>query len=234
MKKNILIIGATGSIGSRAAKLLADSGENLFLAGKNIEKLQEVASACGVHSDRYCTVDITQASAIRELRDRFFKQLSSIDILINAASIGIIKPMDTLDESDFLHTLHTNLYAPFLLMKTFLPVMKERKKGLIINIPGELGKVPMAGGAAYCASKFGLVGMMQSIREELHATDIKITNLFLGGVEQASWESLELKVQQEKLLQTEEAVKAIWFLCQQANLGMPAEVITHTLDVPSP
>ena len=48
-------------------------------------------------------------------------------------------------------------------MKAFLPAMKEAKTGLIINIPGVLGKVPMAGAAAYCASKYGLVGMMQSI-----------------------------------------------------------------------
>ena len=71
--------------------------------------------------------------------------------------------MDTLDETEFLRTLNANLVAPFLLMKAFLPAMKEAKTGLIINIPGVLGKVPMAGAAAYCASKYGLVGIMQSI-----------------------------------------------------------------------
>jgi short-subunit dehydrogenase len=55
------------------------------------------------------------------------------------------------------------------------------KKGLIINFSGVLGKVSMAGAAAYSASKYGQVGMMQSIWEELKRTEIRITNLFLGG-----------------------------------------------------
>ena len=97
-------------------------------------------------------------------------------ILINAAGIGIIKAMDTLDEAVFLRTMNANLVTPFLLMKTFLPAMKEAKSGLVITIPGVFGKVPMAGAAAYCASKYGLVGMMQSIREELkrHSENVKL------------------------------------------------------------
>ena len=77
--------------------------------------------------------------------------------------------------------------------------MKEVKKGLIINIPGVLGKVPMAGAAAYSASKYGLVGMMQSIREELKRTDIRITNLFLGGVDSPFWDNIDLRVQRDKI-----------------------------------
>jgi len=178
--KNILVIGATGGIGSRTAKLLAGSGAKLFLTGRNAEKLQAIAVSYNVSPDRYFALDCSQDGSVNELKERYFQQFPTIDILINAAGIGIIKAMDTLDEADFLRTLNANLVAPFLLMKAFLPAMKEAKTGLIINIPGVLGKVPMAGAAAYCASKYGLVGMMQSIREELKRTDIRITNLYLG------------------------------------------------------
>ena len=148
-----------------------------------------------------------------------------IDILINAAGLGIIKSMGILDETDFMRSLNANLVAPFLLMKAFLPAMKEANKGLIINIPGVLGKAPMAGAAAYCASKYGLVGMMQSIREELKRTEIRITNLYLGGVDSPFWDTIDLKVQHEKLVQVEEAAKAIWFLCQQPNSGVVSEMV---------
>ena len=133
--------------------------------------------------------------------------------------------MDTLDETDFLRTLNANLVAPFLLMKAFLPAMKEAKTGLIINIPGVLGKVPMAVAAAYCASKYGLVGMMQSIREELKRTDIRITNLYLGGVDSPFWDTINIKVQRKKMLQADEAAKAIWFLCQQPSSGVVSEMV---------
>jgi len=223
--KNILVIGATGGIGSRTVKLLADSGAKLFLTGRNREKLQAAAASCHVSPERYFALDISQASSVNELKEKYFQQFPNIDILINAAGIGIIKSMDTLDETDFLRTLNANLVAPFLLMKAFLPAMKEAKTGLIINIPGVLGKVPMAGAAAYCASKYGLVGMMQSIREELKRTDIRITNLYLGGVDSPFWDTIDLKVQREKLVQAEDAAKAIWFLCQQPSSGVVSEMV---------
>lgn len=223
--RNVLLVGATGGIGSRSAKLLAGSGANLFLAGRNADKLQQVAKECNVPATRIFALDISQPTEVATLKEKYFEQLATIDILVNAAGIGIIKSMDTLDESEFLKTLHFNLYAPFLLVKAFLPAMKEVKKGLIINIPGILGKVPMAGAAAYSASKYGLVGMMQSIREELKRTDIRITNLFLGGVDSPFWDNIDLKVQREKMVQSEEAAKAIWFLCQQPDSGVVSEMV---------
>lgn len=223
--KNVLLIGATGGIGSRTAKLLAGSGANLFLVGRNAEKLQQVATECNVPATRTFALDISQPAEVATLKEKYFQQLVTIDILVNAAGIGIIKSMYTLDESEFLKTIHFNLYAPFLLVKAFLPAMKEVKKGLIINITGILGKVPMAGAAAYSASKYGLVGMMQSIREELKRTDIRITNLFLGGVDSPFWDNIDLKVQREKMVQSEEAAKAIWFLCQQPDSGVVSEMV---------
>lgn len=223
--KHILVIGATGGIGSRTAKLLAGSGARLYLTGRNEEKLQEAAASCHVPPERCFALDCSQADSVNELKEHYFQQFPSIDILINASGIGIIKAMDALDEADFLRTLNANLVAPFLLMKAFLPAMKEAKTGLIINIPGVLGKVPMAGAAAYCASKYGLVGMMQSIREELKRTEIRITNLYLGGVDSSFWDTIDLKVQREKFVQAEEAAKAIWFLCQQPASGVVSEMV---------
>jgi short-subunit dehydrogenase len=223
--KNVLLIGATGGIGSKTAKLLASSGANLFLVGRNADKLAEVAAAVNVPSTQYFALDIADAAQVQQLKEKFFTAFTSIDILVNAAGIGIIKSMDTLSEEEFMKTIHANLYAPFLLVKAFLPAMKEVKKGLIINIPGVLGKVPMAGAAAYSASKYGLVGMMQSVREELKRTDIRITNLFLGGVDSAFWDTIDLRVQRDKMIQAEEAAKAIWFLCQQPLSAVVSEMV---------
>jgi short-subunit dehydrogenase len=223
--KNVLLIGATGGIGSKTAKLLASSGANLFLAGRNAEKLAEVADSVNVPNTQYFALDIADAAQVQQLKEKFFTAFTSIDILVNAAGIGIIKSMDTLSEEEFMKTIHANLYAPFLLVKAFLPAMKEVKKGLIINIPGVLGKVPMAGAAAYSASKYGLVGMMQSVREELKRTDIRITNLFLGGVDSAFWDTIDLRVQRDKMIQADEAAKAIWFLCQQPLSAVVSEMV---------
>jgi NADP-dependent 3-hydroxy acid dehydrogenase YdfG len=223
--KNILVVGATGSIGSRVAKQLIASGANVFLAGRNIEKLAAVANELNVSEEKTFSLDISNPEQVTALKEKYFAAFTSIDILVNAAGVGIIKPVESLTETDFLRSLNYNLYGPFLLVKTFLPAMKEVKKGLIINIPGVLGKVPMAGAAAYCASKYGLVGMMQSIREEIKRTDIRITNIFMGGVDSSFWDTIDLRVQRDKMIQAEEAAKAIWFLCQQPASGVVSEMV---------
>jgi len=223
--KNILVTGATGAIGAATVKLLAGSGANLFLTGRNETKLQQLSAACGVSASHILAADLSQPDAVRLLREKYFSCCNNIDVLVNAAGIGIIKSLENLEEDDFIKTLHCNLYAPFLLMKAFLPSMKQQQKGLVIHIPGVLGKVPMAGAAAYSASKYGLVGMMQSIREELKRTNVRITNIFLGGTDSAFWDSIELKVQRDKMIKASEAAKAIWFLCQQPESGVISEMV---------
>jgi NADP-dependent 3-hydroxy acid dehydrogenase YdfG len=223
--KNILIVGATGGIGSGVARLLSTSGAHLFLAGRNEVKLQELAAGLQLSDDKFFSLDIADAGAVTALQEKFFAVYSTIDVLVNAAGIGIIKNMDALTEADFLQTIQANLVGPFLLLKAFLPAMKAAKKGLIINIPGVLGKTPMAGAAAYSASKYGLTGMMQSVREEIKRTDIRVTNLFLGGVDSAFWDTIDLRVQRDKMIQAEEAAKAIWFLCQQPASAVVSEMV---------
>jgi short-subunit dehydrogenase len=223
--KNVLILGATGGIGSSTVKLLAGSGANLFIAARNSEKLTALAGELRLPADKTMALDISKPDEVNLLKDRFFTQYPTIDIIVNAAGVGIIKQSEELTETEFLRTLNYNLYGPFLLVKAFLPNMKAQKKGLIINIPGILGKVPMIGAAAYSASKYGLVGMMQSIREEVKRTEIRITNLFLGGVDTPFWDTIDLRVQRDKMVMAEEAAKAIWFLCQQPASGVVSEMV---------
>ena len=223
--KNVLIVGATGGIGAETAKLMQSSGARLFLAGRNAGKLQELASSLGIPAERTFAADVTNEQSIAGMAQAFHAQAPAVDVLVILSGIGIIKPMESLSIEEFQRTINTNLTGPFLLMKYFLPAMKEQKKGLIINIPGVLGKVPMAGAAAYSASKYGLVGMMQSIREELKRTEIRITNIFMGGVDSPFWDSIDLRVQREKMIRQEEAAKAIWFLAQQPASGVVSEMV---------
>ena len=223
--KHILVTGATGGIGAQAAKMLATSGAIIYISGRNSAKLNEVAAQMELPANRVFVADMSNADSVQQMASAIHDQVPALDIMVNAAGIGIIKPMDTLSLEDFQTTLSSNLVGPFNLLKAFLPAMKEQKKGLIINIPGVLGKVPMAGAAAYSASKYGLVGMMQSVREELKRTEIRITNLFLGGVDSPFWDNIDLRVQRDKMIIAEEAAKAIWFLCQQPRSGVVSEMV---------
>jgi NADP-dependent 3-hydroxy acid dehydrogenase YdfG len=223
--KVVLLTGATGGIGAKTAALLASSKARVFITGRNETALHAVAQSAGIPLSQCLLMDITRENEVNAAVAAVLQTAGTLDILVNAAGIGIIRTMDQLSSDDFMQSLQTNLIGPFYLMKAVLPAMKEKKKGLIIQIPGVLGKVPMAGAAAYSASKYGLTGMMQSIREEIKRTDIRITQLFLGGVDSAFWDRIDLRVQRDKMIVADEAARAIWFLCQQPRSGVVSEMV---------
>ncbi|OYU55604.1 MAG: oxidoreductase [Chitinophagaceae bacterium BSSC1] len=223
--KQVLVVGATGTIGAAIVKLLIGSGANVAITGRESSKLADLATSVGISQERCFLMDLSNTASIQAAMASLKQVMPVVDIMVNAAGIGIIKPLEMLSENDFMQSLQVNLIGVFHLMQAILPSMKEQKKGLIINIPGVLGKVPMAGAAAYSASKYGLVGMMQSIREELKRTEIRITNLFLGGVDSAFWDQIDLRVQRDKMVVADEAAKAVWFLCQQPRSGVVSEMV---------
>lgn len=165
--KHVLIAGATGGIGSNTAKLLKQSGAILYLAARDQQRLDILANELDIPRSRTFVFDVKSHEDVNAIATQIHQKISAIDILINATGLGIIKPLESLTYDDFTESLNVNLVGAFNLLKAFLPYMKERKTGLIINLPGVLGKTPMAGAAAYSASKYGLNGMLKSVREEL-------------------------------------------------------------------
>lgn len=223
--KKVVVAGATGGIGQQLVKLLLQGGAQVFITGRNAQKLDALVQSLGISPSQSLAVDLSLESDVAALQEAVAAELGTPDILVNLAGIGIIKPFEQLSAEEFHRSLSTNLFGTFLFVRAFIPAMKEAKKGLIINVPGVLGKVPMAGAAAYSASKYGIVGMMQSLREELKRTEIRITNLFLGGVDSPFWDTIDLKVQKEKMIREEEAARSIWFLCQQPASGVVSEMV---------
>jgi len=223
--KKILVTGATGGIGSAAVRLLAAGGADVFISGRNTTVLYQLAKEVSVPESRVVEADLTQKSSVMNLQQVVLADGRPSDILVNAAGIGIIKPFEQLTEADFRLSIDVNLFGAFNLVQAFLPAMKTIGKGLIIQIPGVLGKSPMAGAAAYAASKYAVNGMMKSLREELKRTEIRITQLFLGGVDSPFWDTIDLRVQRDKMIYAEEAGRAIWFLCQQPASGVVSEMV---------
>lgn len=223
--KNVLVVGATGGIGAETARLIKKNNANLFITGRDQAKLEEIGSDMGLNAAQIFRLDITDPNAVEQVAAKIHESIPQIDVLVNAAGIGIIKPLEKLTYEDFNKVIDVNLKGTFHLLKSFLPPMKASKKGLIINIPGVLGKAPMAGAAAYAASKYGINGMLKSIREELKRTNIRITNIYLGGVDSPFWDEIDMRVNRDKFITSKEAAKAVWFLCQQPTSGVVSEMV---------
>ncbi len=223
--KRVLIAGASGDIGSATARQLAQSGAQVFVTGRDQTVLDHLAHELGIPAEQVFVADLSVESQVNALATAFSATTVPFDILIQASGVGIIKPFEQLVSEDLHTSMAVNFYSTFYLLKACLPAMKAQGKGLIIHLPGVLGKTPMAGASVYAASKYALNGFMKSLREELKRTEIRITQVFLGGVDSGFWDNIDLRVQRDKMIRPDEVAKAIWFLCQQPESGVVSELV---------
>jgi NADP-dependent 3-hydroxy acid dehydrogenase YdfG len=222
--KVVVVVGATGGIGSAVARKLADAGARLVLAARDSSKLDALASELSATEVLCVPTDITDLSQVETLMHKAAGHFGQIDALINAAGAGILKQWNKLEPADLDAMLDLNLKGSFYTSQAAANVMKERKSGHICNVIGILGKHSMAMGTAYCASKFGVVGFSKCMADELRRYGIKFTLFYFGGVDSPFWDNVSLKVDRSKMLSTETAANAIMFALSADPQAVPMEI----------
>lgn len=222
--KVVVVVGATGGIGSAVARKLADAGARLVLAARDSSKLDALASELSATEVVCVPTDITELSQVETLMHKAAGHFGQIDALVNAAGAGILKQWNKLEPTDLDAMLDLNLKGSFYTSQAAANVMKERKSGHICNVIGILGKHSMAMGTAYCASKFGVVGFSKCMADELRRYGIKFTLFYFGGVDSPFWDNVSLKVDRSKMLNTETAANAIMFALSADPQAVPMEI----------
>lgn len=182
--KVALVTGGSRGIGKAIAQKLASLGANVSICGRNEETLllaaKEIESrGVRVHAQK---ADISRNSDVTALGQATEKKLGPISILVNNAGIGMFGPVHEKSEEDWDRVMNTNLKSVFLMTRAVAPGMIARKRGDIINISSLAGKNTFAGGALYCASKWGLQGLTGCMAEDLRGFGIRVSAICPGSV----------------------------------------------------
>src|SRR4030066_1732268 len=182
--KIVIITGASRGIGKATALLFGEKGARVVIAARSQDDSEKTASEMikkNPKSEVLAVVsDVTQEKSIKNLVQQAIQKFGGIDILVNNAGIGINKPVAEFTTLDWDLTLDTNLKGPFLISREVLPIMIKQRGGQIINISSGAGKNPIKNYAAYCASKFGLIGFSESLALEVRNYNIKVSVLLPG------------------------------------------------------
>jgi NAD(P)-dependent dehydrogenase (short-subunit alcohol dehydrogenase family) len=176
-KETVLITGAGSGFGLLASIECARRGLRVFASMRDLGKaarLDEAAAKAQISIEKV-RLDVTQAQSIADAVGEVVKQTGRIDVLVNNAGFGMAGALEDLTLDELREQLETNFFGVAALTKAVLPAMRERRHGRIINVSSMGGRFATPGFSAYCASKFAVEGLSESLRHELRPFGIWVS-----------------------------------------------------------
>jgi len=177
-----LITGASRGLGKAMALALGEAGAGVALVARDVAQLNAVADEArrsGAPAEVF-RADISDEPQVRQLERDVLARLGPVDILINNAGIAVRKLCVDLTLSDWMSVLNTNLTSAFLMSRSFVPHMKGRGYGRIINITSIMGHISVPMRTAYSSSKAGLLGFTRALALELATDGITVVSISPG------------------------------------------------------
>ncbi|MDX1282274.1 SDR family oxidoreductase [Shewanella colwelliana] len=181
MKPLIVITGASSGIGAAMAQAFSVKGHPLLLLARRVEPME----ALGLDNTLCISVDVTDATAMKDAIARAEKAFGPVGGLINNAGVMLLGAADVQDPAEWSQMLNINVMGVLNGIHAVLAEMKARKTGTIINISSIAGRKTFPNHAAYCATKFAVHALTENIREEVAMDDVRMVTIAPGAVETA-------------------------------------------------
>ena len=191
-----IVTGSTKGIGKATAQLLAKRGYNVVICsrnrgdiGKTVEEIMSVAKAESISKNKSAPqviglkCDVCDASDVDSLVKATMETFGGIGVLVNNAGILLYKDLADTSEEEWIKTININLTGTFLFCKTVLPHMVKSNSGVIINVSSGAGKIGFPKLSAYCASKFGVMGLSESLAAEVNEYNIRVMTICPGEID---------------------------------------------------
>ncbi|HTS17275.1 MAG TPA: SDR family oxidoreductase [Verrucomicrobiae bacterium] len=175
----VIVTGASSGIGRETALAFAGAGARVVLAARHASSLQEIVNAHPGWRDRLLVVptDVTKDEDVQRLVATTVSTFGRIDILVNNAGIGMRATLADSPLDNVREIMDVNLYGPIRCIQAVLPQMRQQRSGQIVNVGSVLSMVIAPYNAVYCASKFALLALGDTLRIELHGTGIEVLSV---------------------------------------------------------
>lgn len=220
----VIVTGASRGIGRAIALRLSRPGRTLVLVGRDGATLEDVAGEVRARGAEaiVAPADLTDAGAVAALAAALPE--GPLEAVVHNAGVAVVKPLEAVTPEEFERSLSTMVTAPFLLTRALLPRLETGAS--LVHVLSIAARRGFPGWSAYCAAKFGLEGLSQSVREELRPRGVRVVNVYPSATATLLWDGVSGEWPRDRMLDPAEVAEAVAFA-----LDRPAGVAVETIEV---
>lgn len=224
-----LVTGATEGIGRAIAFALGRAGYQVGICARSREALEETVAdlrSAGIPAAG-ARADVGDPAAVAAMVSAVTAALGPVDVLVNNAGVGYLKPFAELSLDEWDRTMATNVRSLYLVTREVLPGMRARGRGAVVNIASLAGKNAVVGGTAYAASKHAVLGFSKSLMLEVRRNGVRVVAICPGSVETGFGAGRTVpKVSRSGVLHPEDVADAVL-----AALRLPERALMSEIDL---
>jgi len=223
--KVALVTGASQGIGYAIAEALAGAGARVVISARGEERLREAAGRMAERGGEVEAIpcDMRDAEAVERLVRDAHARWGRLDVLINNAGVGGFGRVDQISVEKWRTVIGTNLDGVFYACRGAIPLLREQEESWIINIGSLAGRNAFAGGAAYNASKFGLLGFSEALMLDVRHDGIRVSCVMPGSVDTPFFDA-EKVPERDWMLQGEDIARLVLDLLAFPGRALPSKV----------
>jgi 3-oxoacyl-[acyl-carrier protein] reductase len=225
-----VVTGASAGIGRAIAEALVERGASVALCARNGPKIERFAQELRKRGATAlgAACDVADERQVRSFAQQVAAELGTPTILVNNAGVGRFAPVAEMSVAQWDETLGTNLRGMFLVTRAFLPAMLAAGRGAVVNMASLAGRNGFAGGAAYCASKHGVLGFSKALMMDVRQRGIRVIAVCPGSVNTPFFDNPEtpFSPNRDKILRAEDVAQAVL-----AALELPENATLSELDI---
>lgn len=212
--KVAIVTGSARGIGKAIALSLAKERMNVVVNSRTQEEIDECVNILNSEGNKSIGVlaDISKEEGVEKMVKTTLDNFGRIDVLVNNAGIATVKPLVETSEEEIHSIIDINLKGAFLCTKAVLPTMMKQRSGVIVNISSGAGKAGFSDLSVYCASKFGMIGLTESLAEEVDEYGIRVIAVCPGAVATRMQEGFDADYYQKNkdmMLQPEDVAERV-------------------------